>query len=122
MGVDIKAKKLGVLFYRTDTGVEPVRDWLTDLPKADKKMIGEDIKTVQFGWPLGMPLVDSLGSALWEVRTKLSGGRIARVIFFMDSNSMILVNGLIKKSRKTPPPELDLARKRKNQYKVNAAK
>lgn len=87
-----------------------------ELLKADKKVIGEDIKTVQFGWPLGMPLVDSLGHGLWEVRSKLSGGRIARVIFFMDHNMMILVNGFIKKTKKTPNPELNLARKRKKRY------
>lgn len=120
--MDIKAKKLGAVFYRTETGVEPVRDWLKELSKTDKKAIGENIKTVQFGWPLGMPLVDNLGHGLWEVRTKLSGGRIARVVFFMDSNTMILVNGFIKKTQRTPKPELDLARKRKKQYALSAEK
>jgi phage-related protein len=115
----VKAKKLDAIFYRSETGVEPVRDWLKSLSKADKKAIGEDIKTVQFGWPMGMPLVDGMGHGLWEVRTKL-GGRIARVLFFMDSNAMILVNGFIKKTTKTPKPELDLARKRKKQYESNA--
>ncbi len=114
--MDIKTKKLNALFFRTETGVEPVRDWLKGLIKADKKVIGEDIKTVQICWPLGMPLVDNLGHGLWEVRSKLSGGRIARVVFFMDGNTMILVNGFIKKTKRTPKPELDLARKRKKQY------
>lgn len=117
--MDIKAKKLDAIFYRTETGVEPVRDWLKGLSKSDKKTIGEDIKTVQFGWPLGMPLVDSLGHGLWEVRTKLLGGRIARIVFFMDSNVMVLANGFIKKTKKTPKPELELARKRKKQYESN---
>lgn len=80
--MDIKTKKLDAIFYRTEIGVEPVRDWLKSLSKTDKKTIGEDIKTVQFGWPLGMPLVDNLGRGLWEVRSKLSGGTIARVIFY----------------------------------------
>jgi phage-related protein len=114
--MDIKTRKLGTVFYQTETGVEPVRDWLKALVKADKKVIGEDIKTVQFGWPLGMPLVDNLGHGLWEVRSKLSGGRIARIVFFMDDNTMILVNGFIKKTQRTPKSELDLARKRKKQY------
>ena len=52
---------LDVRFFRTDAGAEPVREWLKDLPAVDRKTIGEDIKTVQFGWPLGMPLVDHLG-------------------------------------------------------------
>jgi phage-related protein len=118
--MNIKEKKLDALFYRSETGVEPVRDWLKSLSKADKKAIGEDIKTVQFGWPMGMPLVDGMGHGLWEVRIKLLGGRIARVLFFMDSNSMILVNGFIKKTKKTPHSELGLARKRKKQYESNS--
>lgn len=89
---------------------------LTRLTKADKKSIGEDIKTVQFGWPLGMPLVGSLGQGLWEVRTKLSGRRITRIIFFMDENTMVLLNGFMKKTQKTPKAELDLSRQRKRIY------
>ena len=111
--------KLNAVFFKTENLVEPVRVWLQELSKGDKRAIGEDILTVQFGWPLGMPLVDNLGSGLWEVRTKLSGRRIARVIFFMDDGIMILVNGFIKKTRATPKPELDLARKRKRQYELN---
>lgn len=80
--MNIKTKKLETVFFSTEHGTEPVRDWLKTLTKPDKKVIGEDIKTVQFCWPLGMPLVDSLGQGLWEIRTKLSGGRIARIIFF----------------------------------------
>lgn len=110
------SKKLEAMFYRTETGTEPVRDWLKELPKEDKKIIGEDIKTIQFGWPLGMPLVDSLSQGLWEVRSKLPSNRIARIIFFMDNNIMILVNGFIKKTQKTPKDQLDLAKKRKKQY------
>lgn len=114
--MDIKSKKLDAVFFRTENDTEAVREWLKALPKADKKSIGEDITTVQYGWPLGMPLVDHLGQGLWEIRTKLSGGRIARIIFFMDNNTMILVNGFIKKTKKTPKIELDLSRKRKKQY------
>lgn len=114
--MNLKIKKINVVFFRTELGMEPVREWLKTLTKLDKKTIGEDIKTVQFGWPLGMPLVDSLGQGLWEVRTKLSGGRIARVIFFMDSHLMVLVNGFIKKTQKTAKKELELSRKRKKEY------
>jgi len=114
----IKTRKLDAVFFCSETGVEPVRVWLKELSKADKKIIGEDIKTVQFGWPLGMPLVDSLGHGLWEVRSKLSGGKIARIVFFMEDNTMILVNGFVKKTKTTPKLELDLARKRKKQYEL----
>ena len=117
--MEIEKKKLDAVFFRTETGGEPVKEWLRSLSKADKKAIGEDIKTVQFGWPLGMPLVDSLNQGLWEIRIKLWGGRIARILFFMDNNTMVLVNGFIKKTRKTPKLELELARKRKKQYESN---
>jgi len=102
---------LGARFFRTDAGGEPVRDWLKDLPVAERKTIGEDIKTVQFGWPLGMPLVAHLESGIWEVRTRLST-RIARVLFVLDGDVMVLLHGFIKKEQKTPKPELDLAKDR----------
>ncbi len=77
-------------------------EWLKDLVRLIKKLIGEDIKTVQYGWPLGMPLVGNLGQGLWEVRTKISNKRIARIIFFIDDNTMVLINGFIKKTQKIP--------------------
>ncbi|HLB56673.1 MAG TPA: type II toxin-antitoxin system RelE/ParE family toxin [Coxiellaceae bacterium] len=112
-------KKLEVVFYCTEVGTEPVRDWLQELSKIDKKTIGEDIKTVQYGWPIGMPLIDSLSHGLWEVRSKLSDGRIARILFFMEQNMMILVHAFFKKTQKTPKMELHLARKRKRQFELN---
>ncbi len=102
---------LGAQFFRTDAGGEPVRDWLKDLPVVERKTIGEDIKTVQFGWPLGMPLVAHLENGIWEVRTRLSN-RIARVLFVLDGDVMVLLHGFIKKEQKTPKPELDLAKER----------
>lgn len=111
---NVRAKKLEVCFYQTETGTEPIRDWLKELTKSDKQLIGEAIKTVQYGWPLGMPLVAHLETSLWEVRIKLSGNRIARVIFFMDGNIMILVNGFMKKTQKIPQQELELAKKESN--------
>ena len=107
---------LGARFFRTDAGGEPVRDWLKDLPVIERKAIGKDIKTVQFGWPLGMPLVDHLGGGIWEVRTRLST-RIARVLFVLDGDTMVLLHGFIKKEQKTPKPELDLVRDRLKQLK-----
>jgi antitoxin HicB len=56
---------LEVRFFKTDAGSEPVRDWLRELSAIDRKTIGEDIKTVQFGWPIGMPLVRKLDKDLW---------------------------------------------------------
>jgi phage-related protein len=102
---------LSVRFFVTDAGSEPVREWLKGLSAQDRKTIDEDIKTVQFGWPLGMPVVDHLEGDIWEVRIKLDN-RIARVLFVIDNHTMILLHGFIKKSQKTPKPEIDLAKQR----------
>lgn len=102
---------LVVRFFREASGAEPVRDWLKALPKEETRGIGTDIKTVQFGWPLGMPLVRQLKSGIWEVRTRLAT-RIARVLFVLEGSTMVLLHGFIKKDRKTPKPDLDLARQR----------
>lgn len=110
--------RLQVVFYRTDSGREPVREWLRSLPRAEKKAIGEDIKTVQFGWPLGMPLVRKIETGLWEVRSDLDN-RIARVLFTVHQNVMVLLHGFIKKSQKMPPTDLSLARKRLSTLRRN---
>lgn len=107
---------LDVRFFCTEAGAEPVRDWLKELPAIDRKTIGDDIKTVQFGWPLGMPLVDHLGGDIWEVRIKL-GNRIARVLFVLDGQTMVLLHGFIKKQQKTPSQDHDLAKDRLKQLK-----
>ena len=104
-----------VVFFQTEANNEPVRDWLKAMSKEDRKLVGTDIKTVQFRWPLGMPLVDNLGSGLWEVRTRLEN-RIARTLFFVHEGEIVLLHGLIKKTRKTPTQDRDLALKRKNAY------
>lgn len=103
--------RLRVVFFKSLSGNEPVREWLKSLPIEDKKIIGEDIKTVQFGWPLGMPLVRKLEAKLWEVRITLRN-RIARILFTVEGNQMVLLHGYIKKSQKTPPEDLNLARER----------
>ena len=106
-------KRLPARFYRSDSGREPVREWLKSLEVEDRKMIGEDIKDVEFSWPIGMPLVRSLGRALWEVRSSLLHSRIARVIFCIERDCMVLPHGFIKKTQKTPQHDIDLALKRK---------
>lgn len=103
--------RLKVIFYRTAAGNEPVREWLLSLDRADRKVMGDDVKTVQFGWPLGMPLVRPLGDGLFEVRSNL-GDRIARVIFLAVGGTMVLLHAFIKKTQRTPESDLDLARKR----------
>jgi phage-related protein len=107
---------LDVRFFLTATGTEPVRDWLRTLPAIDRKRIGEDIKTVQFSWPLGMPLVDHLDGAIWEVRSRLDT-RIARTLFATEGGTMVLLHAFIKKQQKTPKPDLDLAKERLKQLR-----
>ncbi len=101
---------LNVFFYQSQSGVEPVREWLKSLPAQERFLIGEDIKTVQYRWPLGMPIVRLLSSKekVWEVRTHLPN-RIARVLFTVFNEEMILLHGFIKKTQKTPQADLDLA-------------
>jgi phage-related protein len=106
-------KRLPAYFYRSDSGREPVREWLKGLDVEDRKLIGEDVKDVEFAWPIGMPLVRPLGRELWEVRSSLPRGRIARVIFCVEQDRMMLLHGFIKKTRKTPPHDIDLTLKRK---------
>jgi phage-related protein len=105
---------LRVVFFRTAAGREPVREWLKGIDKLDRKLIGEDIKLVQFRWPLGMPLVRKMEADLWEVRSHLSGGRIARTFFTVRGDEMALLHGFLKKSQKVPAKDLQLARRRRD--------
>jgi phage-related protein len=104
--------EIPVVFYRTAGGTEPVLEWLRSLPAEDRRAIGTDLATVQFGWPIGMPLCRSLGSGLWEVRSTLPSRRIARLVFFVAKDRLGMVHGFIKKTQKTPAADLDLAKRR----------
>lgn len=102
---------LQVRFFVTDRGKEPVREWLKALSPTDRKTIGEDVKTVQYGWPLGMPLVRKLDKDIWEVRIHLEG-RIARILFTVVGDVMVLLHGFIKKSQATPKQDISLTKDR----------
>lgn len=115
----ISNKKILARFYQTLNGSEPVREWLLKLDEEDRKIIGKDIQKVEFGWPIGMPYCRPLGNGLYEVRSDILNQLIARVIFFIKANEMILLHGFIKKSQKTPKPDLDLAIKRKKKVEKN---
>jgi phage-related protein len=105
-------KKVHAVFYRTKQGAEPVRNFLRALPREDRRIIGSDIATVEFGWPVGRPICAPLGMSLWEVRSDLASNRIARVLFMLHQGEMVLLHGFIKKTQKTPQSGLELARKR----------
>ena len=107
-----KLKKVPAAFYQTPGGKEPVRDWLLDLDEGSRKTVGKDIATAEFGWPVGMPVCKAMGDGLFEIRSKITDKRIARVLFVIHRRKMVLLHGFVKKSQKTPKPDLDLARKR----------
>ncbi len=108
-------KRLPAAFYQLPSGREPVREWLKALAAEDRKIIGEDIKDVEFSWPIGMPLCRALGKGLWEVRSNIAQGRIARVLFSIHDGRMLLLHAFIKKTQKTPHSDLELATKRRNE-------
>ncbi|MBK1725203.1 type II toxin-antitoxin system RelE/ParE family toxin [Thiocystis violacea] len=104
-------KRIPVAFYRTDLGREPVREWLKELEPNDRRIVGNDLQTLEFGWPVGMPLCRAIRShkGLWEVRSNLSSGRIARILFCVAGGRMVLLHAFIKKTQKTPDRELSVA-------------
>lgn len=111
-----RPRKIPVVFYRSRTGSDVVLDWLRSLDDEDRRVIGLDLMRVQFRWPVGMPLCRSIGDGLWEVRCSLSCNRIARLFFCFTQGRLVALHGLIKKSQKTPASELEIARKRKQEF------
>ena len=104
--------EIPVRFYRTEAGREPVLDWLRELDKDDRRTIGLDLMRVQFGWPIGMPLVRSLQEGLWEVRSNLPSRRIARLILCFHESTLVVLHGFVKKTQKTPTEDIALAKRR----------
>src|SRR5260370_5137295 len=110
--VDVRPREIPVRFYRTSAGAEPVLEWLRCLDKEDRRTIGLDLMRVQFGWPIGMPLMRSLKGGLWEVRSTLPSRRIARLILCFHHGTLVVLHGFIKKTRKTPAQDLAIAKRR----------
>ncbi|MEP7173402.1 MAG: type II toxin-antitoxin system RelE/ParE family toxin [Aestuariivirga sp.] len=107
-----KAAMLPVVFYQTAAGAVPVLEWVRGLGSADRKKVGLDLLRVQENWPIGMPVCKSLGGGLWEVRSSLTGGRIARLIFCIRESEIFVLHGFMKTTQKTPTHDLALAHKR----------
>ncbi len=110
-GRSSQGPRLGCAFYRTQSGHEPVRDWLRDAGKEVSKTVGSDILTVQWSWPVGKPLVDGLGGGLYEIRSTQERTEY-RVFFCIAASKLVLLHGIVKKARTTPKADLGLARKR----------
>ena len=109
---DSQAQKIPLVFFSTSAGHEPVRDWLKDLPEAERRAIGKDLLRAQWRWPVGMPLCRPMGNGLWEIRTDFSTKRTARVLLCIYREHLVALHGFIKKTRTTPDEDLELARKR----------
>jgi len=114
MGKDVP-QRIEVVFYRSMSGNEPVREWLIDLPEANRRAVGQDLQRVQYRWPVGMPLVRPMGKGLFEVRTPLPDGTTARVLFCFHGGEIYVLHAFIKKAQKTPAPDLETARKRQKE-------
>jgi phage-related protein len=112
----IQHPKLNIIFFKGVNGREPVRDWLKQLQREEKKLIGADILKIQYCWPIGMPLCRCMGDGLWEIRSCLSTRKIARVFFSVYKRDIVLLHGIIKKSQQTPSKDLELAYSRMYQY------
>jgi len=111
----IRNKVINAIFYAASSGRMPVREWLMTLDKQDRIEIGGDIANVEYNWPVGPPKCKPLEGGVFEVRSNIASGRIARVLFFIQSSEMYLIHGFIKKSQKIPKRDLDLAKKRKKE-------
>jgi len=110
-------KRVPAIFYRTEAGNEPVRDWLRSMSAEDRRRVGEDLKIIEFGWPLGLPLCRSLGAGLHELRSDLGSNRTVRIFFYVDRlQRLVVLHGIVKKTRQTPAADLALARSNKRKH------
>lgn len=108
-------RKIPLVFFCNLAGGEPVREWLKGLPEAERHAIGKDLLRAQWRWPVGMPLCRPLGNGLWEIRTDLPTNRTARVLLCVYRDHLVALHGFIKKTRKSPDEDLEIARKRKKE-------
>jgi phage-related protein len=115
MAEDLPPKKIPLIFFRTAAGSEPVREWLKELPEAERQAIGKDLLRAQWRWPVGMPLCRPMGAGLWEIRTDLPTRRTARVLLCLYREHLVALHGFIKKTRATADDDLALARKRRKE-------
>ena len=104
------------IFFETENGNQPVREFIIKLSKEDQKAIGADIRIVQDFYPVGYPLVTKLKPNLWEIRSDIKDG-ISRVFFTFINNEIILLHAIVKKTQKTPQKEIDVAMDRIKEYK-----
>jgi phage-related protein len=107
-------RKIPLVFFRTGKGTEPVREWLKQLPEAERHAVGKDLLRAQWRWPVGMPLCRPMGDGLWEIRTDLSTKRTARAPARIP-RAFGGAAAFIKKTRATPDEDLALAWSRRKE-------
>ena len=111
-----RKEPLQVVFFETESGNQPVRDFILERTRENRKEMGSDIFAVQKGFPLGLPLVEKLDTDLWEVRCHLSDG-ICRIFFTIFQETMVLLHGYIKKSQKITLKEMKTAKGRLAEFR-----
>jgi phage-related protein len=115
MASSVSPRKIPLLFFRSDSGNEPVREWLKGLDEIERREIGRDLLRAQWRWPVGMPLCRPLGNGLWEIRTNLPTKRTARIMISVCRDHLVVLHGFIKKTRSTHREDLAMARKRQKE-------
>jgi len=111
-----RKEPLKTAFFETESGNQPVRDFILECTQEDKKEIGSDIFTVQKRFPLGLPLVEKIDIDLWEIRSHISNG-ICRIFFTICKETMVLLHGFVKKSQKIPLKEMKTAKERLAEFR-----
>lgn len=108
----VALKKVRAIIYRSAQGSEPVREFLRGLSREDRRVVGNDIATIEYGWPVGKPTCAPLGAGLWEVRSSLTGNRMSACCSPCIKATWFCCTDFIKKTQKAPPAEVAVARKR----------
>jgi phage-related protein len=101
-----------VFWRQPASGKEPVRKWLQKLDEEGRRKMSAALRTVQYGWPLGMPLCRPMGGGLHELRVSLKGKQEARLLFCVHDETIVGLHAFFKTTQATPDGELDLAKQR----------
>ena len=90
-----------VFWRQSASGKQPALEWLQRLDKEDRRKIGVAMRTVELGWPLGMPLCRSMGGGLHELRVSLKGKQEARLLFCVHDERIVGLHAFFKTTRAT---------------------
>ena len=104
-------KRIPIRFYTLDSIRSPVEDWKKSLPKVDRNRINIEVRKVAMGFRLRKGNFRKLSgySGLWEIRYNLTQKRTTRLLFCINNNTLLLLNGFLKTTQKTPSKDLELA-------------